>query len=131
MTVADLRHKDATVLSHEQLKELVVGKAFWLRNNVTGEQFFLPFTAEGETIVYRVGASAVMPSAFGNVVRDGYQGTTGAYRIEGGKLVIPVSQEPYAFTFYKVGDTYYAARTTSSAMPTTRSFRRRRSRSTR
>jgi hypothetical protein len=44
------------------------------------------------------------------VVRDGYQGTTGAYKIEGGKLVIPVSQEPYAFTFYKVGDTHYAAR---------------------
>lgn len=110
MTVAELRHKDAKVLSHEQLRELVIGKAFWLRNNVTGEQFFLPFTAEGETIVYRVGANAILPSAYGNVVRDGYQGTTGAYKIEGGKLVIPVSQEPYAFTFYKVGDTHYAAR---------------------
>ena len=51
-----------------------------------------------------------MPSAFGNVERDGYQGTTGAYRIEGGKLVIPVSQEPYAFTFFKDGNTTYAAR---------------------
>lgn len=110
MTVAELGHKGAKVLSHEQLRELVIGKAFWLRNNVTGEQFFLPFTAEGETIVYRVGANAIMPSAYGNVVRDGYQGTTSAYKIEGGKLVIPVSQEPYAFTFYKVGDTHYAAR---------------------
>ena len=43
-------------------------------------------------------------------MRDGYQGTTTAYKIEGGKLVTPVSQEPYAFTFYKLGDTYYAAR---------------------
>jgi hypothetical protein len=51
-----------------------------------------------------------MPSAFGNVERDGYQGTTSAYRIEGGKLVIPVSQDPYSFTFYKVGDAYFAAR---------------------
>jgi hypothetical protein len=58
----------------------------------------------------RVGAGAVFPSAFGNVERDGYQGTTSAYRIEGGKLVIPVAQDPYAFTFYKVGDAYYAAR---------------------
>ncbi len=51
-----------------------------------------------------------MPSGFGDVERNGYKGLTGAYRIEGGKLVIPVAQEPYAFTFYKVGDTYYAAR---------------------
>ena len=42
--------------------------------------------------------------------RQPYQGTTTAYKIEGGKLVIPVSQDPYSFTFYKVGDTYYAAR---------------------
>ena len=36
--------------------------------------------------------------------------TTTAYKIEGGKLVIPVAQDPYSFTFYKLGDTYYAAR---------------------
>jgi len=33
-----------------------------------------------------------MPSAFANVARDGYRGTTVAYKIEGGKLVIPVAQ---------------------------------------
>ena len=37
-------------------------------------------------------------------------GTTSGYRIEGGKLVIPVAQDPYSLTFYKVGDAYYAAR---------------------
>ena len=110
VTVTELKKKGINALNDAQLKALIVGKAFWLRNNVTGEQFFQPFTAEGQTIVFRVGSDAVMPSAFGNVERDGYQGTTGAYRIEGGKLVIPVAQEPYAFTFYKVGDTYYAAR---------------------
>jgi hypothetical protein len=109
-TVTELKKKGASALGDAQLKTLIVGKAFWLRNNVTGEQFFQPFTAEGQTIVYRVGANAVMPSAYGNVVRDGYQGTTGAYKIEGGKLIIPVSQAPYEFTFYKLGDHYYAAR---------------------
>ena len=54
--------------------------------------------------------SATMPSAYGNVERDGYQATTHAYKIEGGKLVILVSQQPYVFTFYKVGSTHYAAR---------------------
>ena len=81
-----------------------------MRNDVTGEQFSQNFTTEGQTIVFRVGANALMPSAFGNVERDGYQATTHAYKIEGGKLVIPVAQDPYSFTFYKVGDTYYAAR---------------------
>ena len=51
-----------------------------------------------------------MPSGFGNVARDGYQGTTMPYKIGDGKLVTFVSQDPYAFTFYKLGDTYYAAR---------------------
>jgi len=109
-TVAELKKKGVTALNDAQLKALLVGKAIWLRNNVTGEQFFQPFTAEGQTNVMRVGTSATMPSAFGNVERDGYQGTTSAYRIEGGKLVILVSQQPYAFTFYKVGNTHYAAR---------------------
>ena len=39
MTVADLKAKGATALGDAQLKALVVGKAFWVRNNVTGEQF--------------------------------------------------------------------------------------------
>jgi len=110
MTVADLKAKGASALNDAQLKQLIVGKAFWLSNNVTGEQFSQNFTTEGETIIFRVGSNAVMPSAFGNVERDGYQGTTSPYSIEGGKLVVPVAQEPYAFTFYKLGDTYYAAR---------------------
>src|SRR5262249_32789378 len=50
------------------------------------------------------------PSGYGNVMRDGYQGTTIPYKIAGGKLITFVSQDPYAFTFYKLGDTYYAAR---------------------
>ena len=65
-----------------------------------------------------------MPSGFGNVEGDGYQGTTSPYKIEGGKLIASVSQHPYAFALHKLGDTYYAARSNESAPPTTRSFRR-------
>ena len=110
MTTAELTKKGASALNDAQLKALLVGKAFWVQNNVTGEQFWQPFTAEGQTTVFRVGANAVVPSSVGNVERDGYQGVTGPYRIEGGKLVIPVSQHPYSVTLYKLGDTYYAAR---------------------
>jgi len=109
-TVADLKKKGASALNGAQLKALITGKAHWLRNNVTGEQFWQSFTAEGQTTVFRVGNDATMPSGYGNVARDGYQGTTSPYKIEGGQLITFVSQDPYAFTFYKLGDTYYAAR---------------------
>ncbi|HTO43765.1 MAG TPA: DUF3604 domain-containing protein, partial [Burkholderiales bacterium] len=110
MTVTELKQKGASALNDAQLKTLIVGKAFWMQNNVTGEQFSQNFTAEGQTIVFRVGANAVVPSSVGNVGRDGYEGITSPYKIEGGKLVIPVSQQPYSITLYKLGNTYYAAR---------------------
>jgi hypothetical protein len=77
---------------------------------VTGEQFWQSFTAEGQTTLFRIGSEATMPSGYGNVERNGYQGTTIPYKLEGGKLITFVSQDPYAFTFFKLGDTYYAAR---------------------
>ena len=110
MTVVELQKKGAATLADAQVKALVVGKAFWLRNNVTGEQLSQNFSAQGQTVVFRVGANADMPSSFGAVARDGYDARTSAYRIEGGKLVVQVAQEPYAFTFHKLGDTIYLAR---------------------
>ena len=35
---------------------------------------------------------------------------TSPYKIANGKVVVTLSQEPYSFTFYKLGGTYYAAR---------------------
>ncbi len=110
MTVADLKKKGATPLGDAELKKLIVGKAFWVQNNVTGEQFSAYFTAEGHTTIFHVGRNANVPSGYGNVKRDGYQGTTSAYKIEGGKLVTFVSQEPYSITVYKLGNTHYGAR---------------------
>jgi hypothetical protein len=109
LTVAALKQKGGTELNDAQLKELIVGKAFWVRNNVTGEQASESFTAEGHTTIFHVGRDTVMPSGFGNVVRDGYQGTTSPYKIEGGKLITYLSQDPYAFAVYKLGNAYYGA----------------------
>jgi hypothetical protein len=110
MTVVELKKKGATTLGDAQLKALVVGKAFWLRNAVTGEQFSQSFTDEGHMTTYRVGTYANAPSGYGPVRRDGYEGTTIPYKIAGGKLITFVSQDPYAVTFYKLGKTYYGAR---------------------
>jgi hypothetical protein len=109
-TAADLKRKGATQLGDAELKALIVGKAFWVRNNVTGEQFSVSYTAEGQMNVWHVGKNASIPSSVGNPIRDGYQGVTSQYKIEGGKLVTTISQDPFSFTIYKLGDTYYGAR---------------------
>jgi predicted small lipoprotein YifL len=110
LTVADLKKKGAAALNDAQLKALIVGKAFWMRNNVTGEQFSHSFTQEGHLTMFHVGDKSALPSGYGNVKTGGYEGTTTPYKIEGGKLVTFVSQDPYAMTFYKLGDTTYGAR---------------------
>ena len=111
MTVAELKKKGAAALSDAQLKALIVGKAFWMRNNVTGEQFSQNFTTEGQTIVFRVGADTRRcPALSATSSATAIRASTSSYKIEGGKLIASVSQDPYAFTFYKSGDTYYAAR---------------------
>ena len=110
MTVTDLKAKGATQLGDAQLKALIVGKAFWVRNNATDEQFSVAYTAEGNSNVWHIGRNATTPSYVGNPVRDGYQGVTTPYKIEGGKLVTNISQTPFSITIYKLGDTYYGAR---------------------
>jgi hypothetical protein len=110
MTIADLKAKGATALGDAQLKALIIGKAFWVRNNVTGEQFSVSYTPDGDSNVWHVSSSSTLPSYVGNPMRDGYQGVTTPYKIEGGKLITKVQQDPYSMTIYKLGDTYYGAR---------------------
>ncbi len=110
MTVTALKAKGATALGDAQLKALIVGKAFWVRNNVTGEQFSVAYTIEGQSNVWHIGKYSTPPSSYGNPVRDGYQGTTTPYKIVGGKVVTIISQDPFSVTVYKLGDTYYGAR---------------------
>jgi hypothetical protein len=109
-TVADLQAKGATPLNDEQLKALIVGKQFWVRNNVTEDTFAENFTKEGYTTVFHLGKTANTPSTFGPVVRDGYQGVAVSYSIGGGKITWALSETPYSVAVYKLGDTYYGAR---------------------
>jgi hypothetical protein len=77
---------------------------------VTGEQFSVGYTAEGQSNIWHIGRYSTPPSSYGNPLRDGYQGTTTPYKIENGKVVTTISQDPFAVTIYKLGDTYYGAR---------------------
>jgi len=110
MRVADLKAKGAASLGDAQLKALLVGKAFWVRNNVTGESFSVSYTPDGDTNAWHIGTSSTLQSYVGNPVRNGYEGATTPYKIEGGKVVTKVAQDPYSVTVYKLGDAYYGAR---------------------
>jgi hypothetical protein len=110
MTVTDLKAKGATQLGDAQLKAMLVGKAFWVRNNVTGEQFSVSYTPDGDSNTWHLSSGSTLPSYVGNPIRNGYQGDTVPYKIEGGKLLTKVQQDPYSVTIYKLGDTYYGAR---------------------
>jgi len=110
MKVTDLKAEGAASLGDAQLKALIVGKAFWVRNNVTGESFSVSYTPDGDTNAWHIGASSTLQSYVGNPVRNGYEGATTPYKIEGGKVVTKVAQDPYSVTVYKLGDTYYGAR---------------------
>ncbi len=110
MTVADLKAKGATQLSDAQLKAFIVGKAFWVRNNTTSDTFSVSYTVDGDSIAWHIGKYTTLPSYVGNPIRSGYEANTSPYKIEGGKLTIKVAQDPYAMTIYKLGDSYYGAR---------------------
>lgn len=110
LTVASLTENGGVALDENQLKELIVGKAVWVRNNVTGEQFKVSYNSNGQSNIWHVGKNAMLPSGSGNLAQNGYDGTTSHYAIENGKVVMRVSQEPYSVTVYKQGDKYYGAR---------------------
>jgi hypothetical protein len=108
--VASLKQKGAVALPDAQLRALIVGKSIWMQNTVTGGMFQAVFQEDGRYIVYNVGKSALLPSVTGNVVQNGYLGTTSGYSIQNGQIVTSVADSPYTMTIYKAGDTYYAAR---------------------
>jgi hypothetical protein len=110
ITATDLKAKGAAALGDAQLKTLLVGKAYWIRNNVTGEQFSVSYSPDGDMNIWHVGPAATIPSYIGNPIRNGYQGNTSPYKIEGGKVTVKVAQDPYSMTVYKLGDAYYGAR---------------------
>jgi Protein of unknown function (DUF3604) len=110
MTVADLTKKGGKALSTEELKKLLFGKAVWVRNTVTDEPFKVSYNADGQSNIWHIGTTATLPSNSGNLAQNGYQGVTSPYKIENGKVVTTLSQEPYSVAVYKLSNTYYGAR---------------------
>jgi hypothetical protein len=121
VTVADLMQDGAKLLSDDELKALIVDKAIWVRNNVTGEAMKIRYDKEGTAVILHVGRNAMLPSLSGDIARASYQTTASTYTISGGKIVTHLAKTPITMAVYKSNfaqagntpreqETYYGAR---------------------
>lgn len=101
LTVADLMQNGATALTEEELKTLIVGKAIWVRNNVTGEDMKIRYDEGGSAVILHVGRNALLPSLSGDLPQRSYQTTAATYDISDGKIVTYMSGTPIAMAVYK------------------------------
>ena len=109
-TVADLSAKGGTALTDDELKTLIVGKSYWLRNTVTGQVSKARYDEGGSVMLLHVGKRATLTSLTGNQPRNAYQNVALPYSIRGGKIVTLLSGTPIEMAVYKLGNQYFGAR---------------------
>jgi hypothetical protein len=110
-TVADLQQRGAVALDDAQLKQLIVGKTFKVRNTVTGQRFEILYGPDGRRLILSVDGKQPPAGEVGDVLHSGELGSPAHYEIRGGKIVTTIANTPFEVTVYKVGDKYVAART--------------------
>jgi hypothetical protein len=110
MTVAELQNKGATALSDAELKDLVIGKTFHVRNRVTGDRFEILYGKDGRRLITSVNGKQPQPGEIWDVEASGALGSPADYEISGGRIVTTVEMTPFEVTVYKLGDKYLAAR---------------------
>ena len=109
-TVADLQQKGALALDDAQLKQLIVGKTFTVRNTVTGQRFEILYGVNGRRLILSVDGKQPAAGEIGDVLHSGELGSPAHYEVRGGKIVTTIGGTPFEVTVYKVGDKYVAAR---------------------
>ena len=109
-TVADLQQRGAVALDDAQLKQLIVGKTFKVRNTVTGQRFEILYGPDGRRLILSVDGKQPPAGEVGDVLHSGELGSPAHYEIRGGKIVTTIANTPFEVTVYKVGDKYVAAR---------------------
>jgi hypothetical protein len=110
MTVAELQKKGATALDDAQLKELVIGKTFRVRNRVTGDRFELLYGKDGRRLITSFNGKQPDAGEIGDVLHTGELGSPAQYEITGGRIVTMIHMTPFDVRVYKLGDKYLAAR---------------------
>jgi hypothetical protein len=109
-TVTELKQKGAVALDQAQLKELIVGKSTWVRNNPTGSVFQVIWSENGRRLITNVDGKIPQPGHVGDVMHSGELGAPSSYAIKDGKIVTSIGNQGYEVTVYKLGDKYFGAR---------------------
>ena len=110
-TIASLQQQPGTTaLNDAQLKDLIVGKSTWIRNNVTGSVFQVIWSTAGRRLITNLDGSLPEPGQIGDVMHSGELGSPSSYSIKDGKIVTAFGNLPYEVAVYKVGDKYFGAR---------------------
>ncbi|HSP96293.1 MAG TPA: DUF3604 domain-containing protein [Candidatus Dormibacteraeota bacterium] len=109
-TVADLTAKGAVALTDDEAKALLVGKSVWWLNTITGQPIKVRYESDGNAAVLHVGRNATLPSELGDLATRSYQTVPAPYTVQNGRLVTQLGSTPMEMALYKLGDTYYGAR---------------------
>jgi hypothetical protein len=109
-TVAELRQKGAVALDDAQLRQLIVGKTFKIRNAVTGQHFEILYGRDGRRLILSVDGRQPPVGDMGDVLHSGELGSPANYEISDGKIVTTIFGTPFEVTVYKIGEKYVAAR---------------------
>ncbi len=134
-TVADLKKQGAVPLDDAQLRALIVGKSPFVENTVTGEKYQVTYSAsgkapaakpatpvepgcvtqqfaanQGQVQIQHVGRRFTEPSLVGDVAESSYLGASRGYYINNGKIVTALVGTPIEMAVYKLGDSYFGAR---------------------
>ena len=109
-TVADLRQRGAVALDDAQLKGLIVGRTFKVRNTVTGQRFEILYGPDGRRLVLSVNGKQPPAGEVSDVLHSGDVGSPAHYEVRGGKIVTTLANTPFEISVYKLGDKYIAAR---------------------
>ena len=110
MTIAELQTKGAVALDDAQLKALVVGKTFRVRNRVTGDRFEILYGNDGRRLITSFNGKQPAAGEVWDVEHSGALGSPAEYEISGGRIITTLEMTPFAVTVYKLGDKYMAAR---------------------
>ena len=110
LTVAALQAKGAVALGQDELTKLIVGQSTWVRNNVTGGIYQIIWSTSGRRLITNADNKVPAPGELGDVLHAGELGSPSAYAVQDGHILTTLGNQPYSATVYKLGDKYYAAR---------------------
>jgi hypothetical protein len=108
-TVADLTQRGATALDDAQLRDLIVGKTFKVRNAVTNQRFEITYGVDGRRLISSIDGKPPDAEQMGDLLHPG--GAPGAqYEIRDGRVATMIEGTPFEVTVYRLGDKLVAAR---------------------